>query len=140
MHWVGGGGEKPYCRHAPQGEALQVGVTQCDKDKAQAFSQQGLRSLFVLLQIFVTPRKWPPRLRPASSVSSLLLQSSDNLLRERTPILIVPFHIFQVFDSWKFRESRETCGDAFVFYNVCDDRVRFTEQLPPSLTPLVCSK
>lgn len=83
-----GGGEKPYCRHAPQGEALQVGVTQCDKDKAQAFSQQGLRSLFVLLQIFVTPRKWPPLLRPASSVSSLLLQSSDNLLRENTPILL----------------------------------------------------
>lgn len=89
------GGENPYCRHPPQGEALQVGVTHCDKDKAQAFSQQGLRSLFVLLQIFVTPRKWPPLLCPASSVSSLLLQSSDNLLREHTPILSSYFIYFK---------------------------------------------
>lgn len=42
-------------------------VTQCDKDKAQTFSQQGLCSLFVLLQIFVTPRKWP--LPPPSQLS-----------------------------------------------------------------------
>lgn len=56
--------------HTPQGVSLCVCVTQCDKDKAQTFSQQGLRSLFVLLQIFVTPRKWPLPLPSQLSVVS----------------------------------------------------------------------
>lgn len=52
------------------GETCCKSVSQCDKDKAQAFSQQGLCSLFVLLQIFVTPRKWPLRCHSQLSVIS----------------------------------------------------------------------
>lgn len=45
-------------RRAAHTSGSAVCVTQCDTIRAQAFSQQGLCSLFALLQIFVTRTKW----------------------------------------------------------------------------------